>query len=568
MPGQAARKVPTPKHPLVTMKHSRLIPLATAFALILAVGAGAQTGSASNQPAVDSALRIDELIDRTDAEPGDANAWTQLGILYIDEGLLPESRAAFISALQAAPAEPSSHLNLAVCLVRMENWSESLGPLQSYRQMVPEDVRGWVLAGQSMAAMHDIDGAVEVWLEGARQNAMPEGDRILLVTEATGVLLHSTDDDTDPTDEELVSAGKILDAESALLDAEGARELRVRRDFTWIEMARRQRQEGDTTAALESWEHLRRAGSVNPTAWTQPLQVLLDENRIEEATRLAQDASTVLPGSAVVEFLNGRVAEARGDHRTAARHYQKASRIDPDLPGIWSALGETLAKSGDSEGAAEALAEAVRRGQGGAATAYNMGVVLSQKNQFRQAIPYLEDAIEADPQNRDAYRALGTAYRKEKRYDSATGTYQSVLDRFGPDSKDLYQLAFCEAKNGEHKSAATHYEMVTAMQPDNVNAFYGLGNAHSKAGEYDRASAAYRSALELKPDFHGASFGWALALQKQGDFEAAIDRYELTLEIRETYSSYVNLAICYQNLGDEESSDEYYALANELKKKG
>ena len=28
------------------------------------------------------------------------------------------------------------------------------------------------------------------------------------------------------------------------------------------------------------------------------------------------------------------------------------------------------------------------------------------------------------------------------------------------------------------------------------------------------------------------------------------------------------MAICYQNLGDEETSNEYYALANELKKKG
>ena len=565
---QVTRRIPTPEHPLETMNYLRQISLATASALILTVGAAARADSGSNQPAVDSALRIDELIDRTNAEPGDANAWTQLGILYIDEGMLPESRAAFISALQAAPTEPSSHLNLAVCLVRMESWGESLGPLQSYRQMMPEDVRGWVLAGQSMAAMGDVDAAVEAWMEGARQPSMPEGDRILLVTKASGLLLHATDDDTDPTDEELVSAGQILDAESALLDATDAAELRVRRDFTWIEMARRQLESDDSAAALESWEHLRQAGSINPTAWTQPLQVLLDEGRIDEAARLARDASTVLPGSAVVEFLNGRVAEARGDHRTAARHYREASQLDPDLPGIWSALGENLAKSGDSKGASQALAEAVRRGQGGAAAAYNMGVVLSQKKQFREAIPYLEDAIEVDPENRDAYRALGTAYRKQKRYGDATRTYQSILDRFGPDSRDLYQLAFCEAKNGKHQSAAAHYEMVTAMQPDNVNAFYGLGNARTKAGDFEGARAAYQSALELKPDFYGASFGWALAFQKQGEFEAAIDRYELTLEIKETYSCYVNLAICYKNLGDEESSDEYYTLADEMKKKG
>ena len=539
-----------------------------ALVLLTAIAATAQTGSETNQPAVDSALRIDELIDRTNADPSDAGAWTQLGILYIDEGMLEEARAAFISALQAAPAEPSSHMNLAICLVRMENWNESLGPLQSYRQMVPEDVRGWALAGQSMAAGNNVDGAIEVWMQGAQLGVMPESDKILLMTEATGALLHSTDDDTDPTDKELARAAEILDANASLLNTNDARELRVRRDYTWIEMARRQREAGDTDAALKSWEHLRQAGSVNPTAWTQPLQVLLDEERVDEAARLAQDASAVLPGSAVVEFLNGRVAEARGDPQTAARHYKKAAQLDPELPGIWSALGETLAKAGDSKGASEALAEAVRRGQGGAAVAYNMGVVLSQKKQFKEAIPYLEDAIKTDPDNRDAYRALGTAYRKEKRYGDATKAYQSILDRFGPDSKDLYQLAYCEAKSGKNGPAASHYEMVTAMQPDNVNAFYGLGNALSKTGDYDRAGSAFEAALALKPDYHGASFGWALALQKQGDYEAAIDRYELTLELKETYSSYVNLAICYKNLGDEESSDEYYALADELKKKG
>ena len=107
------------------------------------------------------------------------------------------------------------------------------------------------------------------------------------------------------------------------------------------------------------------------------------------------------------------------------------------------------------------------------------------------------------------------------------------------------------------------------MEPQNVNAFYGLGNAQSKAGNQDAGGRRLpECALELKPDFHGASFGWALALQKKGDFEGAIERYELTLELKETYSSYVNMAICYQNLGDEETSNEYYALANELKKNG
>jgi tetratricopeptide (TPR) repeat protein len=542
--------------------------LALLATLALAPAASAQTEESTPQPAVDSALRIEELIDRTTADPADANAWTQLGILYTEEGLLGDARAAFISALQAAPAEPMSHMNLAICLVRMESWGEAAAPLASYRQMVPEDVRGWSLGGQAAAEQGDTDGAVAVWLEGAHLPEMPAGDKALLVTQATGHLLHTETEDSEPTEAELRRAGEILDAEKTLLEGADAAELRTRRDYAWLELARRREEAGDTSAALQCWAHLRETGSASQAAWIQPVQIHLDNGEIAEAKQIATEATNVLTGSAIVEFLNGRVADAENDPRAAAQAYRKAADIDPDLPGVWPALGEALAKSGDSKGATDALAEAVKRGQGGSAAAYNMGVVLNQKNQFAEAIPYLEDAIEADPTNRDAFRALGTAYRKEKRFADAARTYQAVIDNLGPDAKDLYQLAYCQAKEGEHTKAAANYEMVTVMEPGNVNAFYGLGNAHSKVGNQDRAIAAYQAALELKPDFHGASFGWALALQKEGDYEAAIERYELTLELEETYSSYVNMAICYKALGDEETSDEYYALADELKKKG
>lgn len=543
-------------------------PILLGLVLALASPALAQTEGETPQPAVDSALRIDELIDRTAADPTDAGAWTQLGILYIDEGMLPEARGAFISALQAAPTEPSSHLNLAVCLVRMEKWGEAMGPLGSYRQMVPEDVRGWALGGQAASELGDVDGAIDLWLEGAHLEAMPESDRAILVMQATGFLLQSAEDDPNPSSEDLRRAGEILDAEEALVEGPEGAELSARRDYAWLELAHRFDEEGDQTSALAAWAHLRKIGSTAQPAWIQPVQILLDQGKVSEAKTIAREAEVALPASAIVEFLNGRVADAENDPRAAAQAYRKAADIDPDLAGVWPALGEALAKTGDSKGATEALAEAVKRGQGGAAAAYNMGVVLSQKNQFGKAIPYLEDAVETDPSNRDAYRALGTAYRKQKRFGDAARTYQAAIDAFGPDARDLYQLAYCEAKEGQHGQAAAHYEMVTMMDPQNVNAFYGLGNAQSKAGNQDAAIAAYRSALDLKPDFHGASFGWALALQKKGDFEGAIERYELTLELKETYSSYVNMAICYQNLGDEETSNEYYALANELKKKG
>lgn len=523
----------------------------------------------SDQPVADSALRIQELEDRVKDNPTDAKAYTQLGILYLDEGLYEQARDAFISALQAAPGEPGSHLNLGVALLRMERWEEARLPLQNFRSMTPNDAQGYVLVGRTYLGEGDVEKAREVWKEGVTVGeAMPLEDRLALLHEIQGSYMDEDETAEDVETGELMELARYLEDHETLLQGPDAKSLRETIEYAYQQSAREARDEGRRQDALDDYAHLRERGSDNRAAWIEPIEMYLESGDVRSARAIVDEARRRLPEDALAEFLRGRVAVKEGDLRQAAEAYRAAADKDPDFPGVYAALGEVLADLGDTGGAARALEQAVERGEGGAAASYNMGVVLNDNGRFREAIPHLKRAIDLDPRRKDAYRALGIAYRKSDQFSRAAQTYQSIVDRFGPESRDLYQLAFSQAKIGDHRDAARNYSTVVALEPDNRLAHYSLAQSLMQIEEYEKAAEHFQKALELQGDFHAASFSLALCYQKMGDYERASDQYERTLEIKESYASYVNLAICQKQLGNEELSNEYYRLADEIRKGG
>lgn len=546
------------------MARSTTLLLLLALWAVPALAQTDSTGTGIGDPPADSALRINELEQRVAKDPTDADAWTRLGILFTEEGLFEEARDAFISALQAAPQEPLSHLNLGLVLVRMERWEEAKIPLGTYRMMAPDDVRGHALLGQAEANTGNVETAREIWLEGTEAAGLTREDALALLNEYVKSYL----DQRTPTYEELGELARTLESKPGLIDGEDGQGFRDTIEFAHMERARLALADGRTDDALAAWAKVRSLGSEKNAAWVQPARQLLDAGDVAGARELVDEARMRQPDSAVVHYLDGLVKEEEGDLRGAAESYRRSVARDPGFPGVNSHLGEVLATLGDTAGAADALARAVELGEGGATAAYNMGVVLSQKEKFREAIPHLKRAVELDPGLKDAYRALGTAYRKIDDFRNSADAYQQLIDRFGPDPRDLYQLAFAQSKIDQHREAARNFSMVAALEPGNWRAHFSLGNALREIDEYDKAIEAYRKADEIESGNYSINYALGLSLQLAGRLEDALVQYEKTLAIRETRAIYVNMAICYQNLGDEETANEYYAIAEELRKNG
>jgi tetratricopeptide (TPR) repeat protein len=159
------------------------------------------------------------------------------------------------------------------------------------------------------------------------------------------------------------------------------------------------------------------------------------------------------PNSGRLHQLTAQHLVNRGDLTGAIREYQAALLADPHLPGIHYELGEAMAQQSPSpeslhdaetqfraainENPSDANAEAqlglieVTRSNFEAATAHfgrafqlaaenalaaqGMGKTLVHMNRVSDAIPYLEKAVQANPENAAIHYQLAAAYRKEKR---------------------------------------------------------------------------------------------------------------------------------------------------------
>lgn len=516
----------------------------------------ALSDSTGDEIPADSALRIMELKDRIKKDPYDGEAHTELGILYTNEKMFDEARDQFISAIQCAPSEPLTHLNLAVALIKMKAWKEALQPLTAFSNLAPNDGRGYILLGDAYSHLDKIDKARENWEAGLRMLGVKASDKAEMLRR----LVQSYEDADDP-------AGAVaeMDKHQTLMVGGDFADLRERRVGLMMKLAKEAQDAGKDDDALHWMARARKSKSAPPTAWTAAAEILLQRDLPDSVTAMATEYPNAPAGTNA--YLRGRVAEQRGDLEAASRYYKEALAADPDYPGASAFLGGVLARLGDTHGAQKALARATSRGEGGVTTKYNQAVVRTKAGDYRGAIPLLLEVIQKDPSLKDAYRLLAAAYRKTDQYEKAAETSQKLLDKFGPSAGEIYQLAYAQYKSGNYKEAVENYEIVTAMQPDNFNAFYGRGQSLMKLGRYDDAAEAFAKAVKLRPDNEIAVFNLAFAYQKAGRYNEAIDSYLDASDLKETIRSYTNIAICYRKLGDKDAADEYYEKVNAMKKK-
>lgn len=509
-------------------------------------------------PAVDSALQIESLKAQLLANPYNAKLHTELGILYARENLLEEARGEFIAAIQAAPVEPSAHLNLGLCLMRMERYDEAVTPFAAFAKLSPSTFQGYDLLGQAQAKSGDMEAARATWKSGVSNPNLAGEDRARLIQRLAQIHI-----DQSKWDEAIAT----LRQDQALVTAPAGAPIRESLGFVYLTQAKAAREADDDEQTMRLYALAREVGTTNPAAYLVPADMLLAQGKLEEAEQLVQQAEPTIAQEPTLPLLKARIAEQRGDLQAAIHNLRLALRRNPAQTGVYPKLGELLALQGDETGATQALAKASERGEGGPAVRYNLGVVLTQRERFTAAIPHLQAAIAGDSTMQDAYRALGGAFRRLDRQKDAAAVYQQLVDRFGPDPRDVAPLALCLAGSKQHKQAVEAYKLLTAAEPENHAAFYNLGLSLAELSRYGEAGEAFSAALALDPTNEAYQFNLASAFQKQGMYEEAIAAYEKALEMQVTYRSYVNIAICYDKIGFQESRDKYYKLATELKNK-
>jgi len=322
-------------------------------------------------------------------------------------------------------------------------------------------------------------------------------------------------------------------------------------------------QQNDNEAALALLERAARTDGTNPL-------YLLNLGIVQLATGLLEQSCDTL--TAVLErapdhmearfrrgiALNqrGMLDEAESDLRAALANGLK----DHNAVTAYGALMDIEVKREQALPLKQIVEEAVKRFPRESRLLHVSADALRRMEQFRDAIPLYEKAIELDPAFIAPYCNLGVTYSALKEFDKSRDVLKRAIRRRG-DMPVLYNsLASTEYAADNYQGAVDQCERVLEIDPDNSEAYNMIGRSLAASGMYEDAIAAYRKALELNPDTAAALINMGSALHSLGLADQAIDWYQIALSREPGLDlAYWNLSLSLLAVGQIEEGWDLYS---------
>jgi tetratricopeptide (TPR) repeat protein len=171
------------------------------------------------------------------------------------------------------------------------------------------------------------------------------------------------------------------------------------------------------------------------------------------------------PNSYRVHELLGDLAAARNDDRKAIEEYRAAVALNGNVPNLHYSLGHLLWKDLNVPDARMELQTELRMNPHHAGALHDLGDSFLLEHHPEQALPYLTVAKEADKENSDIDRDLGTAYVQLKDYNKAEAEYKIALAG-DQDGTVHYKLAKVYQLLGKKAEADREFAIYSSMNEE------------------------------------------------------------------------------------------------------
>ena len=227
----------------------------------------------------------------------------------------------------------------------------------------------------------------------------------------------------------------------------------------------------------------------------------------------------------------GATLAKKGDWDGAIAEYREALRLNPNDDGAHAVLGRALLKKGDVDGAMVEEREALRLNPNNDSAHAALGATLAKKGDVDGAMVEEREALVLNPNNDSAHAALGWALLKKGDADGAM-VEERVALRLNPnnDSAHVY-LDWALLRKGDVDGAMVEEREALRLNPNNDGVHAVLGAALLKKGDVDGAMVEEREALRLNPNNESAHLFLGAALVAKGDRDGAIAEYREALRL-------------------------------------
>jgi protein O-GlcNAc transferase len=187
-----------------------------------------------------------------------------------------------------------------------------------------------------------------------------------------------------------------------------------------------------------------------------------------------------------------------------------------------------------------------------------LGVVRLATGNAGEAVSLISGALEGKPSDPVVLEHLGLACVSQKDYAAAEAAFQQAIARGGRQGV-RFNLGNLYASMGRLEDAASTFQQLLAIEPNDADASNNLGIVHQRQGRRDEARASYLRALEANPRHAHAWHNLGTVYSEQGDFKNAAAAYQKSLQIAPTQAHVHNdLGNALRDGGDFEGAIAAY----------
>ncbi len=332
------------------------------------------------------------------------------------------------------------------------------------------------------------------------------------------------------------------------------------------------------------------------TAIYVPLGILYyQKGEIAKADQLLSKADLGAPNDPETEYYVGAIRYTQNRNDEALKSLQKAVAADPSNAQAHYFLGKTLLRLNRQAEALTELKQAIRLKPDYFEADFDAGLVSFETANYPESISAYKEAARLKNTDAQTYANLGDAYRLNKDYNNAEGSYDLALNFIQRDkgtftdddiaaihSNVAYVLGSqCEINQRTNRAckwdkAITNLEQSVAISP-NASDYANLGWAYLSASRLDKYAGrkaeatakleksrdASRKSAEMNPAFIEAPLvNLGTVLIDLADYKGAIDALKRVTEKRKDWKfAYYALGVAYRKSDDYKNAAEQFKSA-------
>jgi len=478
-------------------------------------------------------------------DPSDSGAHNNLGVLYYERGLFPESIASFSRALELDPHMAVARRNLERVQEETGYYDRLIAELRERLRKHPRETDLLLELGKAYVALGQLDRAEEQFeaLRRLEPGEPTAGLQLGLVEMQRGrqdLAARRFEEAArlDPTSsvarvhlaQALFNQGLADRALHALEDAVGLGptnpDAHYLLGFVYGELGRHEEARRATRKAME----------LNPALGTAQANLEIESHPSRRDAAPPLPVPVAEPRETRAHLNLGLAFRRRGFLTDALREFRLALEAEEDRDAAIQGLAEVHLLRRDFAPALGLYEELLSAQPGHSGLWNDKATCLHQAGRRTEARAAWQRAVELDASNALAWNNLGVARVEDPDPATAVAALETAIRARSSLLPARLNLALLHAQRKQYRSAVDAYRDALRLRPDSAPAWNGIGQVLMELKEFQDARNAFARAVESDPESAVAHYNLGFCLGQMGRFDEALRETKRALEIEPYYA--------------------------------